>query len=112
MRLLTASAFAACVVVPPAFAGTTCNFNIECYMTEPCEGSGWELTVDMDAGTLSTIFGDLEVLHIEAGPAPQVSARGDGALYLLTIGKEISFLTTHIAADPATITYVGECFTE
>lgn len=96
----------------PASAGTTCNFNIECYMTDPCEGSGWELAVDEDAQVLSTVFGDLEILYVSDGPARQITARGDGAFYLLTIGDRISFFTTHIAADPATITYVGECHPE
>ncbi len=112
MRMFTAPALAAGLMATPALAGTTCNFNIECYMTEPCAGSGWELTIDMDAQVLSTVFGDLDILEVADGPARQITARGDGSLNLLTIGEEISFFTTHIAADPATITYVGECFAE
>lgn len=111
-RMRAAPALAAALVTAPAFAGTTCNFNIECYMTDPCEGSGWELTIDPEAGVLSTVFGDLEILHAEEGATPQYSARGDGTLYLLTVGETISFFTTHIVGDPATITYVGECTAE
>lgn len=93
----------------PAFAGTVCNFNVECYMTEPCAGSGWELTADLDAGVLATVYGDLEVLEVADGEALQIVARGAGSLNLLTVGPEISLFTTHVAGEPAAITYVGEC---
>lgn len=112
MHAAFASALTAALLAAPAMAGTTCNFSMECYMTEPCAGSGWELTIDADSRVLTTVFGDLEILDVSDGPARQMTARGEGALYLLTIGEQISFLTTHIAADPATITYVGECHTE
>ena len=97
----------------PTLAATTCNFNVECYLTEPCAGSGWELTVDREAGVLSSIAEELQILHVEdEGAAMQIVARGAGSLNLLTIGNELSLFTTHIGAEPASITYVGECLSE
>ena len=80
MRTLTVPALAASLLAAPALAGTTCNFNLECYMTEPCAGSGWELTVDMDSQVLSTVFGDLDILHLTDGPSRQIAAQGEGSL--------------------------------
>ena len=111
MRTLCFPALGACLVAAPVFAGTTCNFNVECYMTQPCEGSGWELAVDLDVGVLSSVAENYTVVHTDAA-ATQIAATGAGSLNLLTIGEEISFFTTHIGAEPVTITYIGECFAE
>jgi hypothetical protein len=103
-----AAAFAA-LAAAPAPAGTTCNFNVECYLTEPCAGAGWELTVDRDAGVLSSLAEELQILHVEDGEATQIVAKGAGSLNLLTIGATMSLFTVHLDGEPAAITYVGEC---
>lgn len=110
MRRLSA-AFLLSVTVPAsaALAATTCDFTLECYMTEPCAGSGWELTLDPEAGVLGTVFGDLTIQHEVDGPTRQIMATSDGSLNLLTIGEDLSVFTTHVAGDGAAITYIGEC---
>lgn len=95
----------------PAIGATSCDFTLECYMTEPCAGSGWELTVDRQAGTLSSAAETLTILY-EAEDGTQIVARGAGSLNLLSIGEDLSLFTTHIAGEPAAITYVGECARE
>ncbi len=114
MRAFTRAAFAAALAVAgaPAVAGTSCNFNVECYMTEPCAGSGWELIVDRPGGVLSSVAEDLQILHVEEGEGTQIVASGAGSLNLLTIGAELSLFTVHTAGEPAAITYVGECVSE
>ena len=67
--------------------------------------------MDRDAGVLTTVFGDLDILH-ENEAGTQIVAAGDGSLNLLTLAGRLSFFTTHIGAEPATITYVGECTAE
>ena len=106
------AATCATLAAAPALAGTTCNFNVECYLTEPCAGSGWEMFVDLDAGVLSSVAEELQILHVETGAATQVMARGAGSLNLLTIAQELSLFTVHIGDGPASITYVGECLTQ
>ncbi len=96
----------------PALAATVCNFNVECYMTQPCAGAGWELTVDQEAGVLSSEAEDLQILHVEDGAVTQITAKGAGSLNMLTIGDPLSLFTVHIDAEPAAITYVGECRAE
>ena len=108
MLKLIAPAFAASLVAAPGLAATTCNFNVECYMTEACAGSGWEMTVDLAAGKLSSAAEDLDILHVAEGGA-QIVAQGAGSLNLLSIGETLSLFTTHIAGEPTAITYVGEC---
>lgn len=95
-----------------AQADTICDFTLECYMTEPCAGSGWELTVDDAAGVLSTVFGDLAIQHEGEGTSRQIMATGEGSVNLLTIGDPLSVFTTHVEGDAAAITYVGECRAE
>ena len=115
MRSFNFAALAAIATMAaaPALAGTTCNFNVECYLTEPCAGSGWELTIDREAGVLTSVAEELRILHVEEdGAATQIVATGAGSLNLLTIGEELSLFTTHIGAEPASITYVGECLSE
>lgn len=111
MRALAFPALCACLTAGPAFAGTACIFNVECYMSEPCAETAWELTVDRDAGTLSSVAEVLEILHVDDS-GTQIAAKGADSLNLLTIGAEISVFTTHIGAGPAAITYVGECHSE
>jgi len=111
MRTLTAAALAVSCIAAPALAGTTCNFNVECYMTDACTGAGWELTVDFEAGRLSSLAEDLTILHAGQN-GTQVFAAGAGSLNLLSIGEEISLFTSHIEGEPTAITYVGECMSE
>ncbi len=107
-----ALAAALAMFAAPSLAGTTCNFNVECYLTEPCAGAGWELTVDQAAGVLSSAAEELQILHVEDGANTQIVAEGAGSLNLLTIGEPFSVYTTHVVGEPAAITYVGECRTE
>jgi hypothetical protein len=105
----TALAVALVLATAPASAGPVCHFTEECYMTLDCEATDWEVTVDTDAGVLSTMVEDLEILHVEAGAATQIVARGMGSLNLLTIGPATSVMSVHIGAGPAAIAYYGEC---
>lgn len=102
-------ALALAVAAAPALAGPVCTFTTECYMDLPCEETDWEVIVDRDAGVLTTMVEDLEILHVEPGEPPQILARGMGTLNLLTLGGPTSVLTVHIGAAPAAITYLGEC---
>ncbi|MEZ5766802.1 MAG: hypothetical protein R3D80_03445 [Paracoccaceae bacterium] len=104
------AALAAALALPvsPALAGTTCTFDVECYQTDPCAASGWELSVDLAAGTISSVAEDLEILHATPDGL-QIVARGEGSLNLLTIGETASLFTSHIAGAPTVLTYVGEC---
>lgn len=100
---------AALLAATPALAGPVCTFTESCTMTLDCVASDYEVTVDRDAGVLSTQVEDLEILHVIEGPATQIVARGMGAVALLTIGPATSVLTVHIGAGPASTTYYGEC---
>lgn len=102
-------ALAFALIGGPALAGPTCTFTEECYMTLDCEAANYEVSVDTDAGVLSTEVEDLDILHVETGAATQIVARGMGALNLLTIGPATAVLTVHIGAGPASISYYGAC---
>ncbi len=106
---MRAAAFALALGATPAFAGPVCTFSQECYMTLDCAETAYDVTVDTDAGVLSTMVEDLEILHVEDGAATQIVARGMGSLNLLTIGAATAVLTVHIGAGPASITYYGDC---
>jgi len=93
----------------PAFAGPVCTFTEECYMTLACEETAYDVTVDTEAGVLSTLVEDLEILHLIDDGNRQIVARGMGALHMLTIGPATSILSVHIGTGPAAITYYGEC---
>lgn len=93
----------------PALAAPVCTFTEECYMTLDCGETDYEMTVDREAGVLSSIVEDLEILHVEEGPATQIFARGMGAMNLLTIGASTAILSVHIGAGPAAVTYYGAC---
>ncbi|PIE07351.1 MAG: hypothetical protein CSA74_08195 [Rhodobacterales bacterium] len=99
----------------PALAGTRCTFTFECYMTEACTSTDWTLWVDPGAGRLSSAAEDWTLLHASEDGS-QMLASGTGSLALLSIGKEVSLFTTHIAGDtaydPITVTFFGECVTE
>jgi len=102
-------AAAAAFLAGPALADPVCTFTEECYMTLACEETAYEMTVDRDAGLVSTLVEDLEILHVEEQSATQILARGMGALHLLTIGPATAVLSVHIGTGPAAITYYGSC---
>ncbi len=110
MRFAITAALAACLAAP-TLADTICEFNVECYQTEACMGSGWEVSVDREAGTISSIAEALEIVHM-ADNGLQIVAEGEGSLNLLTIGESFSLFTTHIEGEPTVVTYVGECRVE
>lgn len=103
---------AAVAALPAAApAGTTCTFTQECYMADGCADTDWEVTVDPEAGVITTIAETWEILPADLAEPRQIVALGNGALALLTIGPEASAMSVHIAEGPTVLTYFGECTT-
>lgn len=104
MALLTLA-----VLAQPALAGPVCTFTEECYMTLDCQETDYVVTVDDEAGVLTTMVQDLDILHDSNEGNRQIVARGMGSIDLLTIGPATAILTAHIGSGPASITYYGVC---
>ncbi|MDQ2088597.1 hypothetical protein [Marimonas arenosa] len=88
----------------------SCRFAQECYNTLACTETDLEITVDLEAGQVSTPTGDLEIVGTYDGPVAKTAVlEGFAGYQLLTMGQLTWILSVHIAAGPAVATYYGEC---
>ena len=109
---MRAPAFCLALLLPlPAEAAPlACTFKQECYNTLKCTEAAHEITVDLDAGKVSTITGDLDIVAVPDGPLAKTAVlQGFSGYQLLTMGRNTWILSVHIAAGPAVATYYGEC---
>jgi len=103
------------LTVLPAFYATQalafpCEFTTECYEAEGCNGTAFNIEVDVAGKKLSTDFGDLVIVAIKELPRlTTLFATGEGAEYLLSATPEAARFTTHSNDGPQVISYLGKC---
>ncbi|MGR3501321.1 hypothetical protein [Pseudaestuariivita sp.] len=101
-----------CAALVLASAGTAlaeevCTFTVECYETEGCAESAFEITISGD--TLVTEFGTIEV-NSGGGETGAFVGHGLGAMHMLTRTKGgAARYTTHIFSDVQMVSYAGTC---
>ncbi len=88
----------------------TCDFTTECYETDGCSETSFTMDVDIPLQTVTTDFGDLDVVAVKSSAGTFVMfATGDGAEYMLTTNDDGARFTTHLTDGPAVISYLGSC---
>ena len=93
----------------PAF-GLSCSFATECLETDGCADTTFGVEIDFPNHTVSTDFGDIEVVAISKTPSLlTIFGRGEGANYMLTVTGEDARLATHMTGDAMGISYLGMC---
>ena len=104
------------VCAAPALAeGQTCRFTTECYETEACAGTEFDITVGPlgDGWLMSSIAGERALrLVAEAGGARGfVSDGSDGVIALLTVAADgTAHYTEHgLEAGAYRVSYHGGC---
>lgn len=108
MRLI--APLLALLPLPALAEPVACTFTEECYMTLACTDSAWEVTVDLEAGKVSDLTGDFEIVARKDGADwTSVAFEGFGGMQVLTLGRASWIMSVHIGAGPAAMTYYGDC---
>lgn len=101
--------FLAVLIAQPAF-GFVCEFKTECYESEACTDTTFSIDVDIPLQTVTSDFGDLEVIAIKKDATALVMfATGEGAEYMLTTTKGGARFAAHTTDGPQSISYLGSC---
>lgn len=88
----------------------SCNFNTECYESEPCGESDFTVEIRSGEDKFVTDFGTFPILaKRETAQILTTFVHTDGAVYLMSAGARTARLTVHITDGPQTITYLGQC---
>ncbi len=87
-----------------------CQFDTECYESEPCGATQFNLSVLADDQKLVTDFGDLTIVAIKQTPKlTTLFATGDGAEYLLSTTTQGARFSAQMNDGPQVVTYLGQC---
>ena len=105
-----------------ALANTYCRFEIECFETEACVESGFDVQITLPTGT-QTITGNLVAetdggtypgFVLKAGPSERTMFfDGETLRMMVTLSGTDARAAVHIATGPggglSTVSYIGTC---
>ncbi|MFZ5961745.1 hypothetical protein ACOXXX_02240 [Thalassococcus sp. BH17M4-6] len=99
----------------------TCTFSTECYEAESCTDTGFDITLQGDAGgmdmqsmvlrtRLISDAGTVEMLGVQDSGAMSLSGGTFEARHLLTVNAEgAARYSVHYIDGPMVVTYLGTC---
>ncbi|MFD0981278.1 hypothetical protein [Tropicimonas aquimaris] len=103
---------AAVVSSGPSLAQTLqCQFTSECFDTEACAESAYEMTVRLegDIARLSAVDGDFDGTAAALGDGNLIRFASGFGPAMLTIHGDAARFSTHGAADAMMVNYSGTC---
>lgn len=93
----------------PALA-FSCNFQTECYETEPCQEADFTIEVILEEEKVSTEFGDLTVVAAKESDAITIIfATGGETEFLISVTPMAARASAHINEGPLSVSYFGIC---
>lgn len=91
-------------------ADYSCNFDQECYDSESCADSDFNVEVRGSDEKIATDFGTFPILALRDEPGVlTVFVTSEGAVYLLSASDTAARFTAHITDGPQSVTYLGNC---
>ena len=110
-------ALVACILAGPA-AGLSyeCRYTTECFETDACQETAFDLTLDVSgdfsSATLSTVSGDVETLAYNAQFLSYYTGYADRAMHMVSVlnaGESRYSFQTGAGDSLLSVTYFGSC---